>query len=260
MKTRFLIAAYALLMMSVAASVAAPYVILPSGKKVTGVSVTAKDDGTILLKTETSTLTFAKGTAIVHVDKPTEYTRAVQFMQQGQYDQAIDMLRKVEKDYRFLQWDKQARAMMGGVYFKQGQFNRAVEVFDQVQQESPDALENEDVRFMYLEALLKSEAYDKVLPLLSDTIAKGTRDAAARAQMLRGDLELDRGELENALYDYMRTAEFFQDVKEWQAEATFKTAQCLEKLGDERAHEFYAKVVNDFGDSRFAAQARAKLN
>jgi 5-formyltetrahydrofolate cyclo-ligase len=53
-------------------------------------------------------------------------------------------------------------------------------------------------------------------------------------------------------------SELFRDEKASAAEATFRAAECLERLNDARAAAFYAAVVKDFATSPFAAQARTK--
>jgi len=75
---------------------------------------------------------------------------------------------------------------------------------------------------------------------------------------MRGNMRLAAGDVEKALYDFMRTAEFFWDEKDIQAEANYRAGECLAKMGSPLAAEFYARVVNDFPDSAFAAKARQK--
>jgi len=247
----------AALLLSCLGAAAAPYVVLAGNKKVTGTSVKAREDGTILLTTATGVLTFPAGTEL-HVDEPSGYARALQLIQQGQYDTALELLRKIEGQYQFLEWDKKARVLMAGAFFKKGDYTSSVDTYAKVAVESPSALEAESARFMYMEALLKSGQSDRLLPRLSETIATAPRPIAARAQVMRGHFMLERGELEDALYDFMRTAELFKDVKEWQAEAYYMTGECLDKLGDERAGGYFATVKSDFADSPFAAKARAR--
>jgi len=42
-------------------------------------------------------------------------------------------------------------------------------------------------------------------------------------------------------------------------EATYKAAAALEQLRDPRAKDMYKKVVNEYGSSPYAAQARGKM-
>ncbi|HRT06489.1 MAG TPA: hypothetical protein P5204_12400, partial [Kiritimatiellia bacterium] len=84
---------------------------------------------------------------------------------------------------------------------------------------------------------------------------------AARAQTMRGDIELEQNHVELAALDYLRTAILFTDVKDAAilGEATFKAAAALEQLRDPRAKDMYKKVVTEYGSSPYAAQARGKI-
>lgn len=235
---------------------AAPYVVLPNGQKVQGSSVKVADGGQILLTTPKGVLTFPKGTS-VFVDEPPAYGRAVTLMEQGQYGEAASLLEGITVEYRMLQWDKRARKLLADAYLKSDQFDKAVATYEQVFKESPDVDDGES-RANYLKALMGSGEYDKLAPLLDKAIAESPRSVAAQAQMMRGKMRLDAGDVEGALFDFMRTAVFFRQQEAVLPEATFRTAQCLEKMGNDRAGEFYARVVSEFPDSPFAAQARQK--
>ena len=234
-----------------------PHVILPSGKKVTGTSVKVDKSGQILLTTAQGLLTFPKGTTVV-VSKPSGYTRAMQMMQQKQHDAAIKALNKIIEEYRFLEWDKKAKVLLARVYVKKADYRNAMKTYAEVFEEMPEVLDDEGVRESYLKALMGSKDYDKLKPLLDETVARSSRSLAARAQMARGGLSFKAGEFEKALYDYMRTAELFKSEKNLQAEAHYKTGECLERLGDQRAAEFYEHVVREYPESPFAVKARQR--
>ena len=60
------------------------------------------------------------------------------------------------------------------------------------------------------------------------------------------------------VYDFLRTAEFFREEAAVQPEAVYRAGECLEKLGDPRAEEFFARVAKDYAQSPFAAKARMR--
>jgi len=239
------------------ANAAAPYVVLPSGKKVQGSSVRANDEGQILLTTPQGVLTFPKGTTVV-MSEPPEYLRAFQLIQQQQYEKAAETLEQVIRDYKFLQWDRKAKKALPQVYLKKSDYLNAVSKFEEVMKEMPGSLDEEEFRVGYLKALMGSGAHEKLKPLLNRTIRESPRNVAALAQMMRAELSWSAGEFEGALYDFMRTAEFFKDVADLQAEAYYRTGECLEKIGDPRAAEFYGFIVREHPGSPFAAKAGGK--
>jgi TolA-binding protein len=236
-----------------------PYVVLPNGRKVEGTEVRATREGQIILTTPEGRSTFDPGTQVV-MDAPAAYTQAVQQLKQKQFAEAADLLKKVVSDYQFLGWDLKANRLLPGALVGQGRAAEAVPIYEELFKAQPDAERDEAVRSGYLRALAATGAAEKLEPILDQAIRGGPRPAAAVAQVLRGDVRMARDDIEDALLDYLRTAEFFRDAPEVVAEATFKTAECFEKLRDsERATAYYSRVVTDFPDSPYASRAKAKV-
>jgi TolA-binding protein len=237
---------------------AAPRVIMPTGKEITGKAVEIADDGRVLLTTDKGVMTFPKGTRVI-VDKPMEYTRAVQQLQQRQYDEAIRSLEKVIADYASLQWDVRARALLPRAYFGKRDYDKAVDAYDAAFAEDPELRKDGEAMTQYLNALRGSGRNDRLTPVLDDVIGGGSRDAAARAQVMRGKVRMEEGDTRGALFDFMRTAEFFRKVEDVQPEAHYRAGLCLEKLGDERARVFFKHVTKEYPASTYAAEAGRKL-
>jgi TolA-binding protein len=159
----------------------------------------------------------------------------------------------------FLDWDNQARILLPKVYMEEGDFAAAVGAYDKLFTMSPTARDNPDVQWSFRTALLKAKQYDKLETQLNDVIMKGPRPDAARAQIMRGDIRMAQNQIEPAALDYLRTVVLFKAEADYQAEAMFKAADALEKLRDGRAKDWYRKVVEQYPQSPYAAQARAKL-
>lgn len=240
------------------AQAANPYVILPGGRKVIGTEVRATREGQIILTTPEGRSTFDPGTQVV-MDEPADYAKALQQIQQKQYAPGVETLKKVIADYRFLGWDLKAQRLLGGALLNAGNAAEAVGAFEETFKAQPDTANDEQLRGGYIRALAAAGAADKLGPILDEAIRTGPRSAAAVAQVLRGDAKLGRGDIESALLDYVRTADFFRESKDAAAEAAFKAGECFEKLRDnDRAAEYYHRVVADFPDSPYAARAKAK--
>lgn len=240
------------------ASAAAPCVVLPDGRKVEGTEVTSTREGVIYLTTSAGRVEYPKGTKVV-MDEPQDLKQASALIQKKQYDEAIPMLEKVVEKCRFLGWDRKARILMASANNGKRNWKSAVDGFEAVMADFPDSKDDEAVRSGYLQALSGNGDTNKALPLLAMAIAKAPRAEAAQAQMIRARAALDAGDVEGALYDFMRTSRYFRDSKDLAAEATYWTAECLEKLGDaERAGQFYRQVVDYYPDSTYAGQAKVK--
>jgi tetratricopeptide (TPR) repeat protein len=113
-------------------------------------------------------------------------------------------------------------------------------------------------RANYMQALLGAGKIKETAALVDEDIASGSREAAARAQIVRGDMKAAAGQYEEALLDYLRTVLLFKDQAAVQPEATYKTAVALKKLNDPRATEYFEKVLDEFPDSEFAAMAKGE--
>ena len=240
-----------------AGALAAPYVILPSGEKVEGTALRADKDGAIVLTTSSGQMTFPKGTR-AFVDPPGDYDKAVGFIQQRKFDDAITILERIAAQYRFLEWDVKARRLMGEAYLGKADYAGAIKNYEDLFRDAPDSRKDDDISVGYVKALINKGEKDKLGRLIDPTIASGPRKAAAWAQVYRGQQRLAQGDVDTALSDFLRTADLFQEVTDVQPEAVYMTGVCLEKLGDKRAADYYARVVKDYPDNPFAAKAKAR--
>ena len=246
------------LLLAGAALAAKPAVILPDGRRIEGDEVRANREGVIFLTTAAGRIEYPKGTKVV-MDQPLELVRAIDLIQKKQFAEAAALLEKIAADYRFLSWDMKAMTFLAQAYAGQGAWGKAVETYEKLMAEFTDTTTDDAVRSGYLKALAESGNRDKVAPLLAQAIASGTRGEAAQAQLIRARFRMEEGDVEGALYDYMRTARFFKAFKEPAAEAAFRAAETLEKLGDaDHAAAYYRLVAQEFPDSAFAAQAKVK--
>ncbi len=96
-------------------------------------------------------------------------------------------------------------------------------------------------------------------PLLETLISDGSREEAAVANILRGDLKASQKKLNEAVLDYLRTALLFEAQADANAEALFKAAETLTTLKDRRAKDLYKKLVDKHPDSGYAQKAQGKF-
>jgi predicted negative regulator of RcsB-dependent stress response len=185
----------------------AAYVVTLSGRQINGTEISATEDGSITLKTASGqSMTFREGQyRSAAADKPKELDQASRLLRDGKGEQAVPLLRKVKAGYRFLAWDQEAIRLLADYYFEREQYAEAAREFQ--------ALENFDdpvVQSRHREALLKSGNTDAVLPALEKDIAEGSREAAAEAYLMRGDLKAANGDSEGARRDWLKVATFFK--------------------------------------------------
>lgn len=244
------------------AALAAPYVVMPNGQRVEGLSIRALQNGDINLTTAQGVRTFARGTyAKAVADKPPEFDQAVAALNAKRFDDAIKMLEAIVTRMRFLDWDVEASKLLPQAWLGKNNPEEAVKAYEKLFQLAPGERQNSEVAWGMRRAMLAAKQYGALQRQLDAVVAGGNRPDAARAQIMRGDIQLAQNNIDLAVLDYLRTAILFQDVKdaEIQGEAHFKAAQTLETLRDPRAKEMYQRVVANYGTSRYAAQARGKL-
>jgi len=262
MKTTKLIG-IALLLACLAGTVrAVPYVVMSNGKKVPGTAIRAKADGSINLTTDMGVRTFPKGSYLKAVaDKPPEYDKAVAAYKAKKYDDAAKLLEGIMTRYRHLGWDVNAAKLLPSVLLAQGDAEGAVKAYSKLFLIAPEEKKNPDMAWGMRQAMLKAKKYPALLRQLDAVAANGSRADAARAQNMRGDIQLAQNHVELGALEYLRTAILFKDVRDpaIQGEAHYKAAAALEQLRDPRAKEMYQIVVQKYGSSPYAAKARTKI-
>ena len=241
---------------------AAPYVVLSNGQQVQGSAIRALANGDINLTMEMGMRTFPKGSYVKAVaDKPAEFDQAAAAIKAQKFDAAIPLLEGIVAKYRYLGWDVEASKLLAQALLGKGDAEGAVKAYEQLFLVAPAEKQNADAAWGMRRAMLKAKQYPALIRQLDAVAAAGVRAEAARAQTMRGDIQLDQNNVELAAMDYLRTAILFADVKDAAilGEATYKAAAALEQLRDPRAKDMYKKVVSDYGASPYAAQARGKI-
>jgi len=236
---------------------ARPYVITAQGKKIEGTSLKTDDQGQLVLTTPEGQMTFPKGTKF-YVDDPPEYDKAAKFIKAMQYDEAIRLLKSIIKEYRGLGWDYRASMLLPSAYYGKKDYANTVASCEALFKMSSQNKKDDDIALAYLDSLMQMGNIEKLKPAIDDFIPIAGRKTAAVAQLMRGNMAFNSGDYEKAVLDFMRTADFFRDVPDTLPEAIFKTAQCLEKLGDPRAAEYYNRLRKDFPASVWTAKIPVK--
>jgi tetratricopeptide (TPR) repeat protein len=260
MNNPFKSALSAVILLSAAIAGAAPFVINSAGQQINGSAIQSAADGTVLLTTPNGqTLTFRAGTyRQAFADKPPEMFQVEALAKRGELAEAATILRRVKERYVFLGWDLRAAQMLARVELAQKNFPSALAEYEALFAAQPQLKKIPAERANYMQALLGAGRIKEASALIDEDIASGSREAAARAQIVRGDIKAAAGQYEEALLDYFRTALLFEDQKAALPEATYKTAVALKKLNDPRAAQYFKKVVDKFPDSEFAEPAKGE--
>jgi len=174
--------------------------------------------------------------AKVKVTRPPELDQAIRAIRAGQHMAAVPVLEKIMRDYRMLEHDVTAAGYLASSYLKMKKPADAVRMCQKVIEGNPKAGVVGDLAVVYWQALLQSGREATLGKLLSEAIQIGDRTVAARAQVMRGDIEMKNGRFREALIDgFLRTAILYQDVKGVQPEALYKASKCFDQL-EQHAH------------------------
>ena len=181
------------------------------GRKINGVRISALEDGSVTLVTASGQkMTFRKGQyREAFADRPNELAQAEALLKQGDGGKAVPLLQKVKAGYRFLGWDGRAIRLLADHYYESGQFKEAALEYGLL-----EALDDPAIQARHREALVKSGDLEQVLPVINADIAGGSREAAARAYLLRGELKAANGDMEGARRDWMKVATLFKAQRE----------------------------------------------
>ena len=253
-----------ILMVVAAATVsatAAPYVVLKNSQRKEGAAIRAKPDGSIqLIDQQGQQFTFLREQYIQAVaDKPATYDAAVAAVQSKKYDEAIPALQKIMADLRFLEWDKAAGLALAKAYQGKGDFENMIRTYDGLMKDYPALETDVEIGWAYREAILGAKQYARLEPMLTKLVSSENRTDAARAQVMRGDINAAQGKPEVAIRDYLRTILFFEREATVMPLALLRAAQGLERLRDPRAKEFYRRLAEEYAEAPEAALAKGKF-
>ena len=238
----------------------APFVINSAGTQIDGAAIQSSADGTIVLTTlNGQALTFRPETyRQAFTDKPKEMFQVEAMAKSGDLAGAAAVLRRVKEQYAFLGWDLRAAQMLARVELAQKNFPAALAEYEALFIAQPQLKKIPTERANYMQALLGAGQIKETAALVDEDIVSGSREAAARAQIVRGDMKAASGQYEEALLDYLRTALLFTEQSGVLPEANYKTALALKRLNDPRAMEYFQRVMTEFPDSEFAEMAKGE--
>ncbi len=197
--------------------------------------------------------------AAIQVARPADLDTAIRNAQTGACAQAIPVLEKIMRDYTMLEHDVLAARYLAQCYMKNKAPLKAVVMCDRVMVSNPASAEDPGFAGMYWQALLETDQYSKLDKALDIAIKGPSRELAAVAQLRRGDIARQKGNLDDALIDgYLRTVVFFQAVKSVQPEALFKAAECFQEKGQHPyAEKMRKQLLSNYPQSEYARRVRA---
>ena len=236
-------------------STPAAYLILKKDERrieCSNIRLNAKNDYVVETKSGSQTYP-ASLVARAEADKPAGFEQAIAFEKSGDFASSISAFKEIAKKNRGLGWDDKAYASISRLYIRQNKYPEAVKALESMGKEM---LRQSDIQGIYWKALLESREFDTLSAQLDHAIKRGDRSLAARAQILRGDMNMKRRQLESAALDYLRTVALFKAEKNVQPEALYKAGLVLEELRHEKARDMFDQLIKEYPESTYAREAK----
>ncbi len=102
--------------------------------------------------------------------------------------------------------------------------------------------------------------FDAAIELYKAVAAGDGGELAVEAQFRVGECLLLKGDVKEALREFLRVALLYEDVHEWASASQFYAGLCYERLGEgERAEKAYRVVLEKYSQTKWAERARERL-
>ena len=202
-----------------------------------------------------------------------------------QYEQVIREGTKLLEQFPNSVYETAAMYNIGWSYFELGNYNSAIENFEQVITLSPrgshadrsyfqiaesyEKLENYDLALVYLERLVgrydfssmsEKELIDMASMKLKGLVEETSRELVAKAQLRRGDILAQKGDIENALSVYAAVPANYPTEAALVQSAYLKTAELIEsERGIEAGILAYRSAIENVDDKRFQAKIQVTI-
>ena len=213
----------------------------------------------------------------------------VALIDQGKPDQAYEIYQKIAKDYptpagvqpdQAQQTIQEAQATslfgMASALDKQGKSEDAGKLYAQLKTTYPWSPKVVEANFGIAKMMIRQNNPDDALKLLVGVVANrnASTNVRAHAMALIGDIYSAKGNIEQAIDAYLKTAAYYGGVPDAAAEGLFKGAQLLEKQAEllneqstpkkseqiQKAVNAYKDIVTKYPNSQYVKPAQDRLN
>lgn len=190
---------------------------------------------------------------VLKVKEPDAWKQAMDAARKAP-DSAIPQLKTIIQQYKMLQWDAEAAAMIAKIYLRKGQAAQAVTSCKEVAQANPRAAWDSAMAPVMWQAMIEAKQTTGLAGMLDKGATSPDRKVAAQATLRRGDLLIQQGETKNALKDgYLRVVFLYGDQSDARAEALYHAAEAFDKLGQATyAEKMRSQLLTGYRDSTWA--------
>lgn len=167
-------------------------------------------------------------------------------------------LLQIANEYKMLQWDAEAGAVLARGLLAQNKAKAAVDACKKIEQANPRAAWDSPMAPEYWRALLETGATQPLSKLLDKGAQSQSLPVAASACLMRGEVLERQERVNDALKDgYLRCVFLFADQPTVRAEALYKAALAFDKLRKPSyAEKMRGILLSQYGNSPWAQKLR----
>lgn len=195
----------------------------------------------------------------VDLPKPASFAEAEKMVSAGRLQDAMPKLERLASEYSGLEWGLRAEDLLADCYGRSGNLAKSLSVYGELFRKAPPGMVPTQTRLKYWNAMLGAQKVDALTTDLETAIARGSREDAACALLMRGNVKRSQNKTMDALLDYLRAALLYEDVTSIQPEALFKAAEMMDAMRDPRGADLRKRLAQKFPDTEYGRKAAASM-
>ncbi|MCX7776490.1 MAG: tetratricopeptide repeat protein [Armatimonadetes bacterium] len=176
------------------------------------------------------------------------------------FTQALTTFERLLKEFPNSPFTKQALLYKGRCLNELEKFADAEVVLQQFIERYPKDALSVRAQFELAWAKQNRKQFDAAIELYKAVAASDAGEMTIEAQFRIGECLLLKGDVKEALREFLRVALLYEDVHEWAGAAQFYAGLCYERLGEgERAEKSYRTVLEKYSQTKWADRAKERL-
>lgn len=178
----------------------------------------------------------------------------------GRHERAVENFKRIVEEYRDAEVYGPSLLRLGESLAALQRWERSERVLSDYLERFGDSKPWFQAQFGVGWARENQKRYDEARAAYRQVVARHKGPTAARAQFQIGECLFAQGNYEEAVRELLKVDILFA-YPEWSAAALYEAGRCFEKLGKAvEARNHFARVVDDYGESRWAALASQRLS
>lgn len=188
-----------------------------------------------------------------------QYWLGLVYYEEGDMDTAKTQLQKVALDYPKSEFAGEALLKLADIFKEQNMIQEAYDVLNACIIKFQGTNFEKTAYRKVGNLLMENFLFDRAILYFRKALTDKRTELNAQIQFQIGEALQGKGDLEEAVVEYLKAAYFYPAAKFWVLRAQLKAAGCLEKLGrTDEAVKLYRKLSREDAEEANAAKRRLK--